>query len=180
MIMSPDPVINANIAAGKGEVMPFFKTNKRLHKAMITYLNNNGKLEGSEVAERIKWVEQHVDYIYGISSAPPQDNFDSPSMFTWLSHLQKHGAAATAVQSLQRNSMNKYNSALYNPLVTMTNRIKGIQNKMGFKKAEVYLGDGMTANGLRFWTSPNNVSKYIATAKENAPDHLKARDGVCR
>ena len=172
LLLSPDAANNANINAKEAGFMPFFKTNNRLHKATFNYLNKTGELRGTEIAERINWVERNYSYIVGSEVQPSQDIFNKEGINLWSSHLAKHGNA----QSLMRSIFRNVRGQSYLP-ATLYNRLIGIQGKAKFSSGRLFK-EGVREEALMFWMSPNAISNYIGRVE--ASDRKISNNTNCR
>lgn len=156
MLLMPDPVVKATMDI-KNMNIPFFRVNKRMHKHVLGWLNENGYLKGSRVESALKYASDYENYILGHFETPDavslRDGLEG-GVSSWDKHRQEFGEMWSTVMNLSKGP--------FSPLVTWAYQRKGLKTPYKYTKGTIW-GDRGRADGYLFWSRANNMNKYLRT-----------------
>ena len=156
MLLMPDPVVKATMDI-KNMNIPFFRVNKRMHKHVLGWLNENGYLKGSRVESALKYASDYENYILGHFETPDavslRDGLEG-GVSSWDKHRQEFGEMWSTVMNLSKGP--------FSPLVTWAYQRKGLKTPYKYTKGTIR-GDRGRADGYLFWARANNMNKYLRT-----------------
>jgi len=172
LLLMPDPVVKASLDV-KDQGIPFFRINKRLHKHVFGWLNENGYLRDSMVSDALKYASEFESYLLGYEVQPDAAAIKGGlegRVSQWDMHQKRFGPMWSTVMKLSPSP--------FRPYVEMAYERKGLKVPYKYTKGTLW-GSDSRETGYMFWSKKNNMNEYLRR-ELNETSYNQTTGAACR